>query len=85
MSRSEWGSSTFGLSAQVNALFVPETFVMGGTCARCSHKAVHGSFIKSVYVTALTSGNSTARVAYHAHTPSRANIVVGAEGVEGAL
>ena len=85
MSRSEWGSSTFGLSAQVNALFVPETFVMGGTCTFCSHKTIHGSFVKSVYVTALTSGEHTVRVTYHAYTPSRANVVVDAEGLKGAL
>ena len=58
---------------------------MGGTCTFCSHKTIHGSFVKSVYVTALTSGERTVRVTYHAHTPSRAKVVVVAEGVEGAL
>ena len=58
---------------------------MGGTCARCSHKTIHGSFVKSVYVTALTSGDRTVRVTYHAYTPSRANVVVDAEGLKGAL
>ena len=76
-----------GASApQVNARFVPATFVMGGTCTYCTRKTVFGSFVKSVYITALTLANKlTARVTYHADTPSRANVAVYAEDVEGAL
>ena len=58
---------------------------MGGTCEHCTHKTVFGSFVKSVYVTALTSAKLTVHVTYHADTPSRANVAVDVEGVEGAL
>jgi len=68
---------------QVNARFVPATFVLGGKCTYCSQKTVHGSFVKSAFFAALTSTNLTVRVAYHADTPSRASIAVDAEGIEG--
>ena len=71
--------------AQVNARFVPATFVLGGKCTYCSQKTVHGSFVKSAFFAALTSTNLTVRVAYHADTPSRASIAVDAEGIEGAF
>jgi len=69
---------------QVNARFVPETFFLGGTCTYCSQKIVHGSFVKSVFVAALTSTNLGVRVTYHADTPSRAHVAVDAQGAEGA-
>lgn len=52
---------------------------------------MHGSFVKSLYVTARTGGGGSQRlekivlVEYNADTPSRAMLVVSAEGVEGAV
>ena len=68
--------------AQVNARFVPETFVMGGSCLTCKRKTVHGSFVKDLYVTAKTASGLTVRVAYSADQPSRAKITVTADHVE---
>lgn len=66
----------------VNALFALQTFVMGGTCERCSFKTVHGSFIKAVYVRTLTSAGKTVRFAYLADAPSRAAITTEVDGVD---
>ena len=60
------------------------TFVLGGSCEYCSRKTVHGSFIKVLYVIALTEGGKTVRVQYDADTPSRARLEVAVEGVKGA-
>ena len=46
---------------------------------------MHGSFVKSVYVHALTSSELTVLVEYNADTPSRARIEVVAEGVAGTV
>ena len=48
-------------------------------------RQVHGSFVKSVYVHALTSSELTVLVEYNADTPSRARIEVVAEGVAGTV
>merc|ERR1712060_414776 len=58
---------------QVNGLFMPATFTMGGTCEKCAQKTVHGSFIKSIYFHARPSAtNKTVLVEYHAEEPSHA-------------
>jgi len=67
---------------QVNARFVAHTFAMGGTCAACDRKRVHGSLIKSLYGSVLTAGGVTVRVEYSADAPSRAQLTtVSADGV----
>ena len=70
---------------QVNALFDAVTFKLGGSCEYCSHKTVHGSFVKVLYVTARTEGENIVRVQYEADTPSRARLEVAAEGTKGAV
>jgi len=67
---------------QVNARFVPETFVMGGSCKTCKLKTVHGSFVKELYVTAKSASDLNVRVAYSADQPSRAKLTVTADHVD---
>jgi len=64
---------------QVNARFVPETFVMGGSCDTCHRKLVHGSFVKSVYVLARSTSKLDLRIEYHADEPSHVKLTVSAE------
>jgi hypothetical protein len=56
----------------LNALFSKASFVMGGTCARCTVKTVHGSFMKVAYFRAKTKTGKTLTVEYKADEPSRA-------------
>jgi len=60
----------------VNGLFSPVSFVMGGTCALCGHKTVHGSFIKVVYISARTPMKKTLHLEYRADEPSTAQLKV---------
>jgi len=58
---------------QLNARFISQTFVMGGTCDRCpKRKTVHGSFVKVAYLRALTSTDKTLTIEYRAGAPSHA-------------
>jgi len=65
---------------QVNARFMPETFVMGGRCEFCGHLTVHGSFVKSIYVIARTAGNLNVFIEYNANQPSSAQVHVQPDG-----
>jgi len=66
----------------LNAMFVAQTFVMGGLCKTCGHKTVHGSFIKVAYLRALTSSGKTVRAEYRADEPSHAWLKISEAGEE---
>merc|ERR1719382_1704038 len=52
------------------------TFAMGGACAKCTRKTVHGSFIVSAYFNARTAANKSVHVSYLADSPSRAQLTI---------
>ena len=58
--------------------------MMGGSCHTCKRKMVHGSFVKFMYVTAKTTSNLNVHVEYSSDQPSRAKLVVNADGIDRA-
>jgi len=59
-----------------NARFRAITFAMGGACAKCTRKTVHGSFIMAAYFNARTAANKSVHVSYLADSPSRAQLTI---------
>jgi len=55
-----------------NVRFEDDTFLMGGTCASCDTKIVHGSFMKELYIMLTTDQNVTVKARFSASNPSRA-------------
>ena len=58
--------------------------MMGGSCHTCKRKTVHGSFVKSMYVTAKTTSNLNVRVEYSSDQPSRAKLIITADDIDRA-